>query len=287
MIYNRLSKINSKIVLIHDAQKGKKEFYEKLKTVLDSLLLEYNLNNEIDIKYYSDKIDESLEKLEKFGKALFEKRAFGLSLQKMYAKTKKKLNEKEKEIFRYFRKTLYKAYEKITYNEILKIVENLKEDIVEKYVLFRGYNEKYKEVIESIKKELDGFELQFYTDELKKLINNHRLKVSLTGKYKKEIKELFLKGKYEEKDLEELLDKINRKEKSGEFKRLEKLEQFQWWNPFYYILKNKRHKAANELRKELEDNRRRIFSEIKSDYFLLKKVIDALEFLKELTNKYD
>lgn len=287
VIYNRLSKINSKIVLIHDAQKGKKEFYEKLKTVLEPLLLENNLNNEIDIEYYSDEIDEKLEKLEKFGKALFEKRAFGLSLQKMYAKTKKKLNEKEKEIFRYFRKTLYKAYEKITYNEILKIVENLKEDIVEKYVLFRGYNEKYKEVIESIKKELDGFELQFYTDELEKVINTHRLKVSLSGKYKKEIKELFFNGKYEEKYLEELVENINRKEKSKEFKRLEKLEKFQWWNPFYYILKNKRRKEASELRKELEDNKDKIFSEVEGDYRLLKSISDALGFLKELTNKYD
>lgn len=284
VIYNRLSKIQSKIILIHDTQKSKKEFYENVNKSLD--IIEEKVKVEKDIEYYSNTIDENLDKLEKFGKALFEKREFGLSLQKMYAKTKKDLNEKERQIFKIFRESLYVEYKGLTYDEISKIIEILKDDVVEKYTLFRDYNKKYKDVNESIKKELDNFELQMYTNDLNELIKNHKLNISLSGKYKEEIKEIFLKEKYEEQDLEELVENINKNEKSEEFKRLEKLEKFQWWNPFYYILKSKRQKKTSELIKELDDNSDKIFSELQGNYKLLKNFMDKLLFLKELTNKY-
>jgi len=59
VVYNRLSKISSKLVLIHDAQKGKIEFYDKLKTYIqDASLDQYNYEARQAFEANSKKIHE-------------------------------------------------------------------------------------------------------------------------------------------------------------------------------------------------------------------------------------
>ncbi|MDN5338424.1 MAG: hypothetical protein PWQ20_1494 [Thermotogaceae bacterium] len=293
VIYNRLSKIQSKVVLVHDAQKGKTKFYEKVKEVLDYIEnCDENFDDKLsvidkDLKSYSEDIDEKLEKLERFGDCLFKEREFGLSLQQMYAKTKKKLTEKEEKVFVKLREEL-SDYRNITYDKIEKVISKLEKEIVEKYMVFNNYRKEFKEIIESLKKsEMDPFEIQTYINNLDKIIESSELKLSLTSRYSEEIKNHFLEKKFQTIDFEEFIDIINKKEKHNEIKRVESLEKKQWWNPFYYIFKTKRIKEIGILKEEIKKNRKRIEKDIEKDWKILQDSIRDIEFLKELTNAYD
>lgn len=87
VIYNRLSDLKTKMVLIHDANKDKKDFYLKVADSLKEDALRFNLNAKIDRDEIATKIDEKVFGLEKIAETLMTVHPFGLSLQEMYVKT--------------------------------------------------------------------------------------------------------------------------------------------------------------------------------------------------------
>ena len=88
VIYNRLSDIKTKMVLIHDANKDKKAFYTKVCDSIDDKALKYDLNDRIFHDTIATKIDEKVVGLTRIAGTLMDERPFGLSLQEMYVKTK-------------------------------------------------------------------------------------------------------------------------------------------------------------------------------------------------------
>lgn len=88
VIYNRLSDIKSKMVLIHDANKDKKKFYLKVADSITDEALKYDLNNMIKRDEIATIIDQKIVGLDKIAEILMSVRAFGLSLQEMYIKSK-------------------------------------------------------------------------------------------------------------------------------------------------------------------------------------------------------
>ncbi len=106
VIYNRLSDLKSKMVLIHDANKDKKQFYLKVSDSIQDEALKYNLNAKLERDELATQIDEKVVGLEKIASTLMSERPFGLSLQEMYIKTKG-IFEIEDERFAF-----YKAFRK-------------------------------------------------------------------------------------------------------------------------------------------------------------------------------
>ena len=88
VIYNRLSDLKNKMVLIHDANKDKKAFYGKVAESIEDKALQYDLNKRILHDTIASKIDEKVLGLESIAATLMMERDFGLSLQEMYVKTK-------------------------------------------------------------------------------------------------------------------------------------------------------------------------------------------------------
>jgi len=87
VIYNRLAKLNTKALLIHDTEGDKKSFYSTVAQSLEVLGGEYE-DYEKNILQVSKDIDNKIEQLEKLAYALHRERPFGLTLQEMYSKTK-------------------------------------------------------------------------------------------------------------------------------------------------------------------------------------------------------
>jgi len=292
VIYNRLpSGMREKIVLIHDAKKDKKAFYEKIRRLYENIVEKSDSNFESRyqrdgniIEEYTKKIDESVRKLDILNKYLFEKRDFGLSLQEMFLLSKRKLSENEMKIFRFF-KQYFSRYEKITYAEIKQITEK-SSDKVESYIKLRNYESSFEKIIPIVTNSLSEFDVDELIENIKGILNEYeKVKVSLNSRYKQDIKELFLSGEY--KNLDEFVQKINMKENKKIFLKLKKLEKNQWWNPFYYFTKSKRLKKISMLTQELEKAAETIYSEIIEDYNSLKKLIMSLDFLKDVVCKHE
>ena len=87
VIYNRLSDLKHKMVIIHDANKDKKKFYAKVVESIDGKALKYDLTDKILHDTIASKIDEKVIGLETIAETLMSMREFGLTLQEMYVKT--------------------------------------------------------------------------------------------------------------------------------------------------------------------------------------------------------
>lgn len=87
VIYNRLSDLKHKMVIIHDANKDKKKFYTKVVESIDDKALKYDLTDKILHDTIATKIDDKVAGLDTIAETLMSKREFGLTLQEMYVKS--------------------------------------------------------------------------------------------------------------------------------------------------------------------------------------------------------
>ncbi len=88
VIYNRLSDLKHKMVIIHDANKDKKKFYGKVVEAITEEALKYDLNDKILHDTIATKIDEKVAGLEVIANTLMSEQPFGLTLQEMYIKSR-------------------------------------------------------------------------------------------------------------------------------------------------------------------------------------------------------
>lgn len=128
VIYNRLSNLKTKIVLIHDANKDKKEFYHKVADSIKDEALKYNLNAKLDRDEIATKIDEKVVGLEKIAKTLMEVRPFGLSLQEMYVKTRGifEIEDERFAFYKVFRKN--NPFVEYTYKPLSESLDKISSD---------------------------------------------------------------------------------------------------------------------------------------------------------------
>lgn len=87
VLYNRLSSIQSKMMLIHDANKDKKKFYDKLRKQIEDGFDYVSHNGTLEFEEHAIKIDSLIEELKLVEHELTVERPFGISLQQMYMKT--------------------------------------------------------------------------------------------------------------------------------------------------------------------------------------------------------
>ncbi|WP_269446861.1 AAA domain-containing protein [Fervidobacterium ngatamarikiense] len=281
VIYNRLAKINSKIVLLHDSNKDKKNFYEKVKNALENIEDNYiqtsygrKINTLSEIKKYSERVDNNISKLEELADFLHKEREFGLSLQKMYSMSKKIVSKEDAryEIFRKFKTCNFvEAYK---YDDVKSSVENiLKEGVLEDYFKYKRYVSNNSMILK-IREGLDRFDIDDYIDKLTSIKNdysNAEIKLDLDEICKDKL--LIL---YKEKqnvlpdDITALSEAIN-KESNREL--LVKLNNGRWWSLIYWLNYSKNKKIEMENKKEYERRGQEIYKKLLND----KEKIDAFK----------
>lgn len=157
VLYNRLSCINNKMVLIHDAESGKKEFYHRIKTLTEDYEERFGNNLNLDdeaskrfvnfldiekkINDHSDIIENHLDQFRKISKILYKNRFNGIHLQETYNKSWKCSLSDSDQIY------YYNQYIKIksklpnleyNHNKLLKFVGIIREkDLLNVYVKYR------------------------------------------------------------------------------------------------------------------------------------------------------
>ncbi|MDP4090015.1 MAG: AAA domain-containing protein, partial [Bacillota bacterium] len=160
VIYNRISNLSSKVVIIHDSEKDKKAFYMKTAGLLEETGSRDVSDLMARIKEKSVRIDEDIKILDKLGELLHREREFGLTLQQMYVKSVKIASKEDPrfEDFKIFRER--RQLKGIEYSKISNTVESaLKNGVAEAYCQFRQYI-KANSLITRLKGNLDSFDIE-------------------------------------------------------------------------------------------------------------------------------
>lgn len=295
VVYNRLSKISSKLVLIHDAQKGKIEFYDKLKTCIqDASLDQYNYEvrqafeaNSKKIHEFSNLVNKSIEDLEKLGESLYSTREIGLSLAQMYAINQRELSDSDMELFGSFRNHFSNC--KVTYDVFNDKVSKIDEQLIRKYFRYKSYEEKFAN-IESVlnNKVMDSFEVAMYRTRLEKLLTDFNGKVQIICKnqYHMDIKNSILKGHKTEDALYNLSKEINERNNVDKIKKLRKLNSFKWWNILSILTKGTRTRKIKSIEEELENSRLEIYNSIKDQFNYVASASEKFNFLNKFLLDY-
>jgi len=87
VLYNRLSPIQSKLMLIHDANKDKKLFFDKLRSQIEEGFDFISPQSRVQFEENANKVDSLLDELKHIENELTKERSFGISLQQMYNKS--------------------------------------------------------------------------------------------------------------------------------------------------------------------------------------------------------
>lgn len=289
VIYNRISKLNSKVAIVHDAEKDKRAFYDKTAAILETVSPKDYSILECQINEKSQKIDADIAELETLAQVLQQKRPFGLSLQQMYAKSKR-ISAKEDlgyEDFKAFREK--RPFQGMTYDVLVTIVKEASNEIANTYYDYRKTIDE-NNLIVRLKDNLDSFDLQELLDKLEEELGRGlEIKLSITETpHANRLLQLYLanpKG-VNEAAITNLASMINGEENQA---LLAKLNNGQWWNPVYWAKygKNKSQEEANQqefqrremaIREELMAVSREIEAFTNKMSFLSKGVIEEEEF---------
>lgn len=229
VIYNRLGNLNSKTVLIHDANKDKKSFYEKVVLEIESSLADKNSMLNLKIKDKAQSIDNEIEKLTILGEVLTKPREFGINLQQMYTLSKELSSDNKQKYDRYriFRKNNFAM--NIKYNSLKEITERLKENNYWNYYKkckdFENENCKLK----IFKPNMDKMDTDDFIDDLKSIKDKYSNKVEISINNNKYISKYWgiyrsLDQIVNDKDIKELAENINKEENSRLLNSLKKID---------------------------------------------------------------
>lgn len=87
VVFSRLSKLNTKAMMIPDAEKDKVPFFDRIRQMHTQILREDYSATQKKFQRNEININKEIETLEKISKVLFTPTEFGLSLQEMYAQS--------------------------------------------------------------------------------------------------------------------------------------------------------------------------------------------------------
>lgn len=256
VIYNRISQLNSKVVIVHDAEKDK-----------------------------SRKIDRDIAELETLAQVLQKKRPFGLSLQQMYARSKKISSREDPgyQDFRVFREK--DPCQGMTYDSLVSVVKDTANEIADSYYDFRKTIDKNKLIVK-LKDNLDSFDIQELLDKIEdELQEGVEIKLPLADNSRNNsLLQLYIESPkgVNEDSIINLAAKINKEENK---ELLEKLNDGRWWNPVYWVNygKNKKREEANseEFNKRGEAIKGELISVAKEIYAFTNKMSFLMKALKD------
>lgn len=280
VIYNRLSDIQSKVVLIHDSNKDKKSFYNKVAQELEhEIQIQKNSLDNVITK--ANLIDDKICELELIKKFLHDERDYGLNLQQMYSRTKA-INLSDKKRYNNF----IKFKDKFNlfnwkHQNIEQALKSIKEkEVFEEFWEFQELTfqnsifEKFNSDFDTFK----GYEILNTIDEISLEVQNIMNDMG-NCKYKDELKVSYKLDKYELKNetINTLINQINKNENGYLTTPINKNN---WWSVKYW-LEYKANKMKEEDNKKEFDKRAEL---IKKDLeFYMNRLNYGLELIKKVT----
>lgn len=284
VIYNRISPLNSKVVMIHDAEKDKKAFYEKVSAQLEDVFSVDTTGISNNLKEKSDKIENDLKILDRLGKLLHKERDFGLTLQEMYSKSKKIDSKEDPRYidFKNFRSNL--SLKGLNYKQISEAVSNLLDTgLADTYYNYRQCISDNGTII-NLREDLDNIGIDEAREGIEKLNNLYKGEMRLNtvdSPYLDPLLNMFIlkNAAVSEEDLIQLGISLNQQTNKD---LLIKLNDGRWWSPLYWLNygKNKRQEEENQRKFQKRETL------IKEDLFKLsksiRKFIESLNFIKDL-----
>lgn len=286
VIYNRLGNLNHKAIIVHDANKDKKLFYEKVKNELENINIdENNLIDDINIK--AEQIDKGIKELEDIAKTLDEVRQFGISLQQMYAKTNAITSKEDNryESFLEFRKNnIFKNYK---YEELKKAVENINEEKINAFLNYEKMKLK-NPFIEDVNPKMNFMDI----DEFSRNIGAIRLtiKTITDKKYGNEEAYKMIMDKMKENNFTiseaTLIENIKNMNKNNNGYLLESLNNGKWWSISYWKDYSKNKKQEDENKKLYELKEKELEDKILSLYREISMAFDEIKIVKKALNEH-
>ncbi len=279
VIFNRLSSIQSKVLLLHDVNKDKKSFYDKVSDMLESF---DRFDYCADVNKKAQQIDDAIVKLEGIADTLHKPRGFGITLQQMYSKTKA-INSKSD--MRYERFKVFKSenwFKDYNYKEIKEAVSKINtEKIIKNYIELSNMISD-NSLLTQLKSDVDIFKADDFCNRKDSIIQAckngiYNVEEKEKGKY---LIELY-KGKHfnvEKKDITELVDKLNNNENS---QLLIPLNNGRWWSLKYWLQYKQNKLIELENKAEFERQREKIQKELLD---MNSNILNSVKELKSLNN---
>lgn len=249
VIYSRISSIQSKFILVHDINKDKKFFYDKIADQLENLSKTNKITTQEAINQKSTAIDQKIKSLNLLAERLTIKRENGISLQEMYNKSKKIMDRND---FRYtdfkkFRTTDF--WKNNSYEEIQAAVQEIScKNLISRYCTYRKYLTDNSLILQ-LKQDLDVFLIDDSIDKIVQLFDKYENKISwpfgLQDPLVKALIVTYEKNGYhvEKEAVFQLAEEINYQE-NGEL--LQKLNDGRWWSLLYWL-----HYSKNKAQEEI------------------------------------
>lgn len=284
VIYNRLAKLNSKALLIHDTEGDKKSFYNTVSQSLEVLGDEYE-EYEKNILNISKEIDLKIEHLEILAKALHKERAFGLTLQEMYVKTKAIKTREDYRYSNYARFRQENIFKDYNYKELKKAVDGLQEKEILSYKIYRELLNK-NPFVDDVDLNMNFMDIDELSLKVKNIINPIKLitnKANSEGVVYHKLMDSLKENCYvlSEEKLIKVIKDIN-KEKNGFL--LQPINDGRWWSLKYWMnySANKKKEEFNRLEfekrnNELQESIRNLNEEIQiafNDISIVKKALN-------------
>lgn len=284
VIYNRISALNSKVVMIHDAEKDKKTFYEKVTGQLEELPLTDITQLSSVLKGKSEKIEADLKVLDRLGELLHKERDFGLTLQEMYSKSKKIASKDDPryEDFKNFRSST--PLKKINYNEISEAVANIiGKGLADTYFDYRQCISA-NEIFVNLRDDLDGIEIEEAKEGIEKLYELYKGDIRLNtidSPYLDSLLNLYINKKalVSEQDLIQLGTDLNQQTNKD---LLIKLNDGKWWSPLYWLKYNKNKKQEEENRRKFVKREEQIKKDLMKLSKSINRFLDSFNFIRNL-----
>ena len=145
VLYNRLSPVQSKMMLIHDANKDKKLFFDKLRDQLEEGFDYISPDSRVKFEENAIKVDDLLLELKHIEEELTKERSFGIDLQQMYNKSEGIFTAEDSR-YTYYRKFREdNPFMKYEYNVLDESFEKLNKQpyIVDTYFKYANLCEQY------------------------------------------------------------------------------------------------------------------------------------------------
>lgn len=265
VLYNRLAPIHPKVVLVHDAEKGKKEFQKATASILEDNKSGI-AKSDILVKKGKE-IDEKIEELNAIARAFDIQREFGLTIQQMYSQSKELSGRDDSRYKKVLEYLGFDDFQGIKYEDVRKAVTDLsKTSITDVYYNYQKMSEKDNEIC-YISKDYDEIKIFDNTNSIENIRNQLKTIDKLNADYLSYFIKKFnaTKSTLNDADIDVVASEINAKNQW----MLQELPKDD--NPI------KRFIELKKIRTQEEENRRK--------YYELKD--NSINTLKAMNKKFE
>lgn len=284
VIYNRLATLNKKAILIHDANRDKKNFYSLVSASLENMESE-NSKYKNDILKGASLIDRKIKELEKIALVLHTERDYGLTLQEMYSKCKAIVSREDKrydEFIRFRQRNVFCNYK---YIELKDVISKINEEILECFKEYKNLSESnpYIDDVDTNMNLMDISEFQVKINNIINPIKSITSKAKENKEFYEAIMKLFSSNLYNpsENQVESLAIEINKKV-NGDL--LDKVNNGKWWSISYWLNYSANKEKENKNREEFEARKRNVVKEVKAMALDVNNSLKEISIIKKALN---